>query len=53
MGAASLSLGAGGWGRVRGERKERVGWVGHTGREESLVRPGEHSKPFIQHEAGE
>lgn len=42
-----------GEGEGEGERKERVGWVGHTGREESLVGPGEHSEPFIQHEAGE
>lgn len=48
-GAASLSL----EGEGEGKRKERVGWAGHTGREESLVGPGEHSEPFIQHKAGE
>ena len=38
-----------------GEGEEGTGGMAraHTGREESLVGPGEHSEPFIQHEAGE
>lgn len=48
MGQPPSVLGGG-----RGKRKERVGWAGHTGREESLVRLGKHSEPFIQHKAGE
>lgn len=36
------------WGKER-KRKEWVGWVGRTGRVGTLVGPGEHSGPFIQH----